>query len=508
VAMWLALAKLETYENARKVLNKARETIPTDSRIWITAAKLEEANNNESGVRNIIQRAVKSLSAQHVVIDREQWLQEAENAEKSGFVSTCQAIVRETIAIGVEEQDRKATWMEDAESCLAHGSIQTARAIYAHAMTVFPGKKSIWLRGAYLEKAHGTRESLDQLLKKAVAYCPKAEILWLMAAKEKWLGGDVDAARTILTEAFRANPDSEQIWLAAVKLESENNEVDRARQLLDRARERAGTERVWMKSAQLERELGNDARAIALLEEALTKFPQFPKLWMMRGQMEMKPSGNLDLGRTIFQRGLMNCPHSIPLWLCAAELEERVSTTKARSLLEKARLQNPKTPELWLAAIEVEQRASNKKIAANLMAKALQECPTSGLLWAQAIYMEPRPRQKSKSVDALKKCDNDPHVIVAVATIFWADRKLDKARSWFNRAVALNPDLGDAWATFYKFEVQQGSPKTQEEIVERCKKADPHHGRHWCKVAKAVENARLKTEDILKLVAAALPQFV
>jgi len=29
--------------------------------------------------------------------------------------------------------------------------------------------------------------------------------------------------------------------------------------------------------------------------------------------------------------------------------------------------------------------------------------------------MEPGPQQKAKSVDALKRCDNDPHVIVAVA---------------------------------------------------------------------------------------------
>lgn len=44
VELWLALARLETYENARKVLNKARENIPTDRQIWVTAAKLEEAH--------------------------------------------------------------------------------------------------------------------------------------------------------------------------------------------------------------------------------------------------------------------------------------------------------------------------------------------------------------------------------------------------------------------------------------------------------------------------------
>ena len=52
----MALARLETYENARKVLNKARENIPTDRQIWITAAKLEEANGNNHMVEKIIDR--------------------------------------------------------------------------------------------------------------------------------------------------------------------------------------------------------------------------------------------------------------------------------------------------------------------------------------------------------------------------------------------------------------------------------------------------------------------
>ena len=41
--LWLALARLESYANARVVLNRARQAVPTDASIWITAAKLEEA---------------------------------------------------------------------------------------------------------------------------------------------------------------------------------------------------------------------------------------------------------------------------------------------------------------------------------------------------------------------------------------------------------------------------------------------------------------------------------
>ena len=46
---------------------------------------------------------------------------------------------------------------------------------------------------------------------------------------------------------------------------------------------------------------------------------------------------------------------------------------------------------------------------------AMQECPASGILWAEAIFMESRPQRKTKSVDALKRCEHDPHVLLAVA---------------------------------------------------------------------------------------------
>lgn len=116
VELWLALARLETYENARKVLNKARENIPTDKQIWTTAAKLEEANGNIHMVEKIVDRALTSLSANGVEINREQWFLEAIEAEKAGAVHTCQAIVKAIIGVSVEEEDRKQTWIDDAEN--------------------------------------------------------------------------------------------------------------------------------------------------------------------------------------------------------------------------------------------------------------------------------------------------------------------------------------------------------------------------------------------------------
>lgn len=119
--------------------------------------------------------------------------------------------------------------------------------------------------------------------------------------------------------------------------------------------------------------------------------------------------------------------------------------------------------------------------------------------------MEARPQRKTKSVDALKKCEHDPHVLLGVAKydcifslfstlllnyelccvvvtwylaftilfrnfffelqmifyayfrLFWSERKITKAREWFLRTVKIEPDLGDAWALFYKFELQHGT---------------------------------------------------
>ncbi|XP_046863113.1 pre-mRNA-processing factor 6-like [Xenia sp. Carnegie-2017] len=501
VELWLALARLEVYENARKVLNKARENIPTDRQIWITAAKLEEAHGNTNMVTKIIDRAVASLVANGVEINRDQWIKDGEESEKSGSVETCQAIIRAVIGVGIEEEDRKHTWLDDAESCVANNAHECARAIYAHILTVFPSKKGVWLRAAFFEKNHGTRDSLEALLQNAVKYCPKAEQLWLMGAKSKWMAGDVPAARSILALAFQANPNSEEIWLAAVKLESENNEDQRARKLLQRARLNACTARVMMKSAKLEWVLGNIKEALVLLNDGVQKYPDFAKLWMMKGQI-CEQERKEDDARETYKQGVKKCPTSIPLWILRSRLEEKIGfSTKARSVLEQARQRNAKCAELWLEAIRIEIRGDNREFAKSLMAKAIQECPTAGILWAEAIFMEARPQRKTKSVDALKRCEHDPNVLLAVAKLFWSERKVTKAREWFNRAVKLDPDLGDIWAYFYKFEQQHGTENQQENVLKRCEIAEPHHGETWCTISKAVRNWRKKTKDILQSVA-------
>lgn len=148
---------------------------------------------------------------------------------------------------------------------------------------------------------------------------------------------------------------------------------------------------------------------------------------------------------------------------------------RARSTGELARIKLPKMDLIWLECIRVERRSRNDKLAESLLAKALKECPTSGALWAEELLTCNKQQRKSKSIDALKKCNNDPIVIVAVARLFEKDNKVTKARKWFNRAVALNGKLGDAWVYYYALEYVQTYKKvllTEKHRVKRIDKVD------------------------------------
>ncbi|KAG6610889.1 Pre-mRNA-processing factor [Phytophthora cinnamomi] len=512
VDLWLALARLETYENAKKTLNKARAAIPTEPSIWITAAKLEEAQGkNLDMIDRIIQLALKSLQKHQVVMNREMWLKEAEACEQAEAPLTCAAIVRASLDVGVEPEDRKRTWMDDAENSINRGALLTAKAIYAAALKVFPGKKSIWLRAVALEKRvqeGKSPEPVEQLLQKAVTCCPHAEILWLMAAKEVWTNGSVENARLILRQAFSANPNSEAIWLAAVKLEWENDEIDLARALLAKARAQAPSPHVWMKSVLLERECAENRKDEEdLVLEGIKLYPDFPRLYMMAGQFyEALEPPNYEKAKKMYREGVQHCPKSIPLWTLASRLEEKMNgVTKARSVLEMARLKNSKNDVLWLEAARLEARWDNPKGQEMLMAKALQECPESGILLAESIDIAPRAQQKRASFTALKKKDNDPSVCLSVAKLFWQERKYSKARKWMERTVQLDSDFGDAWAHYYLFELKHGSKDAAEKILKRGVSSDPHHGEKWTRVSKQTQNRRKKVEELIKLVSLTLP---
>lgn len=104
-----------------------------------------------------------------------------------------------------------------------------------------------------------------------------------------------------------------------------------------------------------------------------------------------------------------------------------------------------------MCAVLLEEQAGNRKDALFVLSKALKESPLSGELWALAVELEPKNTRMAKIKDALEKCRDDPSIIVSVGKLFWRDRKHEKARKWFERAIALNTKIGDSWAYYYEF---------------------------------------------------------
>lgn len=523
VELWLALARLETPENAQKVLNAARKAVPTSHEVWIAAARLQEQMGTFEKV-NVMKRAVQSLARENAMLKREEWIAEAERCEDEGAILTCGAIIRETLGWGLDEDDdRKDIWMDDAKSSIARGKYETARAIYAYALRVFVNRRSIWLAAADLERNHGSKEALWQVLEKAVEACPQSEELWLQLAKEKWQSGEIDGARRVLGRAFNQNPNNEDIWLAAVKLEADAKQTDQARELLATARREAGTDRVWIKSVAFERQLGNDNEALDLVNQGLQLYPKADKLWMMKGQI-YEAQKKLPQAREAYGTGVRACSKSVPLWLLASQLEEKAgAVVRARSVLDRARLAVPKSAELWTESVRVERRANNIAQAKVLMARALQEVPASGLLWSESIWhLEPRAQRKARSLEAIKKVENDPILFITVARIFWGERRLEKSMTWFEKAIVSDSDYGDGWAWYYKFLLQHGtevsfahsflignssdftSQEKRSDVVSKCVSTEPKHGEVWQSVAKDPANAYKSTEEVLKIVASTI----
>ena len=101
--------------------------------------------------------AVASLKRNQVILSREQWLQEAERCESESSPLTAQAIVKATIHLEVEEEDRRAVWMEDAERAEKGGYHEVARACFVVLLETYPTSQSVWRKAAEFEKAHGTQ---------------------------------------------------------------------------------------------------------------------------------------------------------------------------------------------------------------------------------------------------------------------------------------------------------------------------------------------------------------
>jgi pre-mRNA-processing factor 6 len=501
--LWISYARVSDADAAQQVLNKARKAIPTSWAIWVHACRLQEELGKVDMCDRIMERAVKALIKENAMIKREEWLTQAEICEEEGDKGTAASIIRATVGWGLDEDDdRRDIWLEDSKGVSSRGRYETARAILGHAVSIFPYSTTVWHASADLEKHHGSVESLLAVLERSVNACPNSESLWLLYAREMWQSGDPAGARVVLGRSFGQLPGNENLYMRAVDLEVDGGDYEQARQFLQVARESAATDRIFLKSATLERQLGNFEDAIDICNQGLQNWPGSWKLHAVKGQIYEKLS-KLREAQEAFSIGTRAAPNSPVLFILLSRIQEKQGAiVKARSTLDRGRQQNPKNPDLLCEAVRLERRQNNIPAAQKLMATALQECPTSGLLWTEKImHLESRTQRKPRALEAIKKVEKDPQLFVVVGRIFWAERRLDKAATWFTKAVVLDPDYGDGWVWYYKFLEQHGTEEKKAEVLSKAAMAEPKHGEIWQAVNKDPKNARAGVEEILKIAA-------
>ncbi|KAH8727780.1 PRP1 splicing factor, N-terminal-domain-containing protein [Phaeosphaeriaceae sp. PMI808] len=499
--LWISYARVSDADAAQQVLNKARKSIPTSWAIWVHACRLQEELGKVEMCDRIMERAVKALIKENAMIKREEWLTQAEICEKEGDKGTAASIIKATIGWGLDEDDdRRDVWLEDSKGVSNRGRYETARAILGHAVSIFPYSTTVWHASADLEKHHGSPDSLLGVLERAVNACPNSESLWLLYAREMWISGNPEGARKVLGRSFEQLPGNENLYTRAVDFEVDAGNYDQARSFLQVARESAATDRIFMKSAVLERQLGNFEAAIDICNQALQNWPGSWKLHAVKGQIYEQLS-KLKEAQEVFNIGTRAAPESPILFILLSRIQEKQGAiVKARSTLDRGRQQNPKTPQLLCEAVRLERRQNNIPAAQKIMAAALQECPTSGLLWTEKImHLESRTQRKPRALEAIKKVEKDASLFVAVARIFWAERRLDKAATWFTKAVVLDPDYGDAWVWYVKFLEQHGTPEKKGEVISKAGMAEPRHGEIWQRVRKDPRYARMGVEEVLAI---------
>ncbi|KAF2001397.1 hypothetical protein P154DRAFT_521780 [Amniculicola lignicola CBS 123094] len=499
--LWISYARISDPEQAQQILNAARKALPTSSQIWIQACRLQEQLGRGNMCDKIMERAVKALTKDTAMPKRETWIENAHKCESEGAVHTAAAIIKSTIGWSLDEDDdRRERWLNDAEASALSGYIATARAIAAYAIRIFTIDAKVWLKAADLEKRYGTPDTILDILKRSIAACPNSEELWLLYIRAMWDSGQKEEARNMIAKSMDQLSDNENIYLHLVEMEIEDGNISEARLWLEGAREDAATDRVYIKSATLERDHGTLDEALDMVNKGLQFFPAGWKLHAIKGQIYEQMDKKKE-AQEAFSVGTRACPNAPILYILLSHLQEaQGATIKARSTLDRGRQKNTKSEILFCESVRLELRANNKAAAQQLMSVALQECPTSGLLWSEKIMrLEQRTQRRPRALEAIKRVEADPQLFAVVARIFWSERKLDKADTWFLKAIKANPDFGDAWVWYYKFLLEYGTEEKKADLLGKIAFAEPRHGEIWQAVNKNPTTSRLSIEDKLRL---------
>lgn len=529
--MWLALAKLESHENARKVLNEARQANPQEALPWIAAAQLEEAHKNVELTKAILDRMMMSLSSwtsredpnqdpnqdqevteevvEEVEVkegdisstvsttssrslplappslsrqeeeladrDRSRWLQEAMQAERSGFPVTCAAIVDACLKIDLKRRNlwkwvtstssvtssNKAksassssssrvdplqhesvkhllqTWLQEADSCLhapGFALAQPNQESSSNPSTSSSSSSSIPPRGAV--------ETARAILKVGREIFPSHQVLWMTSIElEQSLeeSAPVVSVNTttppstapstspstplspleiLLQQAVQHCPHIEVLWLLAAKIRwTRRQDVAGARGILSQAFQfLPKSDAIILAAAKLEWESGEISRSRVLLKRAREQIHHAPRVWLKSALLE-RETENWNSCLEILEEALQRFPFFVKFYLMAGEVCQCLSTLLPASSNNSSSISQEPLVEIfqWKTSMEALEKAGE------YYRQGVQKCPKSIPCWIEWARLEEKKTGLARARSILemgrsKLLSLMPHLATASAT--------------------------------------------------------------------------------------------
>ena len=97
----------------------------------------------------------------------------------------------------------------------------------------------------------------------------------------------------------------------------------------------------------------------------------------------------------------------------------------------------------------------------------------------------------------MNNCPNNPYIVLHISLLMWKDAKINKSRKWFQRAIQIEPKLGNTWGTYFAFEIENGTQEMRESLIKNFDKCQPNLGYNWNKIVKRIDLWKASSSQVI-----------
>ena len=466
IDFYLALYSLQPYSEARVTLENGRINNPKSKLLWLNAAYLEEKNGDTDLLNAVVQSFYSSFS-----FSPKEWLFLSFDAELENYPNTAVSIITHCFPNISKEDAELAT----VKKCpLVAQYLYNALNTSTHSLELFEKEFTLLKE----------ENKLDFLIN-ASKYV-QCEMLWLQYAKSQI---NHLAALDILNIA-KDCINSCELYISICKIHVLLRQYQRGLEIANIGISKfIDQPRMHLKKAVLLR-YTDIHKCMSYLQECISRFPKFNKFYLFMSECHSKAEDKLS----IISSGIGKNPSDLLFIQQSTILERLGKLARSRAALERGRKQCPKSELLWAASSRLEMRLNKQPIALQILLKGIKLFPHSGLLWSDLIFVEEEKKRKGIVIEALNKCIDDYLVVLRCAGYYWSVDESEKAAEWYEKAIQLNPNFGDAYVEYYAFlqEKQQG-----KHLLDLALQNEPRYGDLFTAYSKNYKNLEI-TEIINK----------